>query len=282
MTERPTGHGEPFSGHSGAPRPSRAALVLALGLLAVAGVVASHHTWDESDPVIADNVLEVQAHSRMFYSIGELDAMAEFIGRFEGESRDSVYRGITLGGYYRIHRNLKAGAFYRLQFGARHDDDWIEQDSAWLWTDASSRAEHLVILDATPRFLLGFLPGRNWVFSVKNRYEYNFSNSQQTLLVRPGLTWFWVRDREPVLNLSAQYGTYLSLNFGDLPWYRHGPYINLLYHALPNLQLDIGASRQWVYWSESEQFATDWPAASYEENLYSPWSVDVGMILKLN
>jgi hypothetical protein len=115
---------------------------------------------------------------------------------------------------------------------------------------------------------------------VKNRYEHNLSNGQHSMLVRPGITWFLVKDREPVLNVSAQYGTYLSLNFGARPWYRHGPYLSLLYHLHRNLQLGIAASRQWAYWSESGQFIADWPGETYENNVYSPWLVDVGVILR--
>mgnify|MGYP003932449013 CR=1 FL=1 len=255
-------------------RSARAFLTTLLILTAAATAGAAHL------PLIPETGFEIHTHGRLFYSPGEFDVMAEYVGRFEDVDREFRYQSLTLGSYYRLLRNLKVGAFYRLQFGARHDDDWIADGVDWFWVDAARRAEHLAILDATPRFLLDFLPGESWVASLKARYEYNFTNAQQTLLVRPGLTWFWVRSREPVLNVSTQYTAYFSLNFGDEPWYRHGPYVNLLYHLSPNVQIDASLSRQWIYWSESADFVADHPAESYTNNVYSPWLVDVGMILR--
>ena len=261
---------------------ARTAPVRRVGLL-VAALLAVVTAWAGAAhlPMIPETGFEVHAHGRIFYSPDDLDLMLEYVGRFEDTDREFRYQSVTMGGYYRLLRNLKLGAFYRLQLGARHDDDWVAEGSDWIWVDPAARAEHLAILDATPRFLLDFIPGESWVFSLKNRYEYNFSNGQQSLLVRPGLTWFAVRDREPVLNISAQYGTYFSLNFGAVPWYRHGPYLNLLYHLSPSLQLDASVGRQWIYWSESAEFLADHSDERYPNNVYSPWLVDVGFIVRL-
>jgi hypothetical protein len=246
--------------------------------------MASHHLPNEADPVFPDSAFEVHTHGRIFYSPGELDTMFEYAGRFEGADREFRYQSFTLGGYYRVIRNLKLGAFYRLQAGARHDDDWIESGTTWIWADTSSRWEHVFMVDATPRVLLDMLPGRDWVFSAKARYEYNATNGLQSLLLRPGLTWFWIRDREPVVNVSAQYAAYLPLNFGRSLWYQHGPYLDLLYHVSRNLQIDASVSRQQIFWSESQEFLDDFrdsfPGVTYEENIYSPWLVDVGVILR--
>lgn len=254
------------------------ALLLAITLTAS----ASHHQPDEADPVIPESELEIHTHGRVFAGAGDLTGMFEYVARLEHEDQDFRFRSFTAGAYYRLIRNLKLGVFYRLQYGARHDDDWIEEGGVtWVWADTSSRPESVVILDATPRFLLDFLPGRNWVLSVKNRYEYNFFNGHQSVLVRPGLTWFYLQNREPVLNLSAQYASYFSLNFGDSPWYRLGPYFNLLVHVAPWMQMDASVSRQRVYWSESESFLTEYSGALYETNEYVPWIVDVGIIINL-
>lgn len=271
-------------------RPNRsvahwvAALVLISFALffSVSSVGASHHVPGEADPNLPDAAFEIYTHGRLFYSFDLLSGMLEYAGRFEDGNMEFRYQSVTIGGYYRLHRNVKAGAFYRLQFNVRHDDDWIEEGTSWLWADAAGRAEHILMADFTPRFQLSFLPGKNWLFSVKNRYEYNVNRAEHSLLVRPGLTYFLIRDREPVLNLSLQYATYLSLNFGAVPWYRHGPYFNVLYHLSPNLQIDIGASRQSIYWSESDQFLADFPTSTYADNIYSPWVVDVGFIIRLN
>lgn len=88
-------------------------------------------------------------------------------------------------------------------------------------------------------------------------------------------------NREPVLNVSVQYATYLSLNFGDRFWYRHGPYLNVLYHVTPFLQVDASLTRQTVYWTESDEFRTRHPGETYGGNAYSPWVVDIGFIVML-
>lgn len=257
----------------------RCVIALLLWFSVLSGSSASHHVADESDPTIPQ-AFEIQGHGRAFYQLGNLEGMFEYVGRFEGPARQFRYQGFTLGGYYRIHDNVKLGAFYRLQLGARHDDDWIEVGSSWLWEDSTRRVEHLALLDITPRFLLPFLPGKNWVVSAKGRYEYNFSHDLHAILVRPGLTYFWLRDREPFLNFTAQYAAYLPLNFGSRLWYKHGSYVSTLFHVTDYLLVDIGVMRQWTYWSESAQFVAAFPGELYENNIYSPWSLDLGVILR--
>jgi len=249
--------------------------ILFAASLAVASVGAAHF------PSIPEGGFEVHSHARLFWYRDELSAMVESVGRFEEPDLDFRYRAFMLGGYYRVHENVKLGAFYRVQVGARHDDDWVDVGPDWEWSDTSDRYEHVAIADVTPRFLLDFLPGRDWVGAVKNRYEYNFFNGHQSLLVRPGLTWFLIVDREPVLNLTAQYATYFSLDFGDRAWYRHGPYLNVLYHALPWLQIDASLGYQAVYWSESADFRRLHPGERYTSHVYRPWTLDLGVIVTL-
>lgn len=145
------------------------------------------------------------------------------------------------------------------------------------------------MLDATPRFLLEFLPGRNWVLAVKNRYELiRFEGEEgsptalHTMLVRPGLTYFHLVDREPVFNLSVQYATYLSLGFGERPWYRHGPYLGFLYHLSEGVQLNTAFGVQWVCWTESSEFDRVWPNNGYAEQIYRPFTIDVGLIITVD
>lgn len=81
--------------------------------------------------------------------------------RWEDEPTQFRYRSLTAGSYYRLSKHIKVGAFYRLQMGALHDDDWVFIDPGWNWDDTRGRFEHLFILDFSPRFQLNFLPGRN-------------------------------------------------------------------------------------------------------------------------
>jgi hypothetical protein len=204
-------------------------------------------------PVGSKAAMEFDSRTSLLLDLGLLDPVVELEGRFEDPNLEFRYRAVTAGAYIRLLKNLKVGAFYRIQQGARHDDDWIEPAvDVWEWVDSSDRTEQMLILDASPRFLLDFLPGKNWVFTVKNRYQYNTYNDQQSLLVRPGLTYFLMRSREPVLNLSLNYGFYIPLNFGETFLYEHTPYLSALYHLNRNVKLELTAAYKTVIWSTSD------------------------------
>ena len=128
----------------------------------------------------------------------------------------------------------------------------------WEWIDSRNRTEQVLILDISPRFLLGFLPGRNWVLAVKNRYRYNTFNDQHSLLVRPGLTYFLLRSREPLLNVSLNYGLYIPLNFGETFLYEHGPYLSVLYHLNRSIKLELTGTFKTVIWSTSADSLANW------------------------
>ncbi|MFP4012239.1 MAG: hypothetical protein ACLFUM_11090 [Spirochaetaceae bacterium] len=256
----------------------RAATFLALAaatLLPVAGELSAEHV-----PSTPDGELEVEAVSRVFVKLDRLEPMLEAVGRFEGEDLDFRYRAVTAGGYYRVHRNVKVGAFYRLQAGARHDDDWVLRDGDWEWRETSSRAEHVLLGDVTPRLLLDFLPGESWVFALKNRYFLNTFNAHQTLLTRPQLTYFLLRAREPVVNVSVAYGLYWALDFSDQALYRHSPYLEVLYHATDAVKLTAGFTRNTVHWSSSEDVA-EAGATDYSVDGTS-WLLTAGLIFRVD
>ena len=137
-----------------------------------------------------------------------------------------------------------------------HDDDWVTNASPppdWMWQDTSARFEHLLMLDASPRFLLDFLPGRDWVFMLKGRFIYNASyENQMSLMARPELTWFWVQDRVPILNVSLSYELYFPLNFGTTLLYQSYPYLTLLWHATPEVGIELGGAWKSTTWSPSQ------------------------------
>lgn len=262
----------------------RVHLALALTVVVATAGWALHDPGDGA-PELPNPGYELSGHARLFYDLGDLDGLLEYLGRWDTD-RSAYAQGVRLGAYYRVHDNVKLGAFYRLGFGERHDEDWIESGSDWIWRDTARRPEHTFILDATPRFLFDFLPGEDWVFQTKVRYALTYFEqdgpvTMNTLLVRPGLTWFWIRDREPVLNASLQYAAYLPLDFGENWWYRHGPYVNLVYHLGPQLMVNASVGRQWIFWTESADFLRVWPDDGYTRNVYSPWTVDAGVILRL-
>ena len=228
-------------------------IAAAVTVVAALGVPADHI------PVASDGFLELESRTSLLMDLGRFDPLVELEGRFEDTDLEFRYRSLTAGAYFRLLKNLKAGAFYRLQQGARHDDDWIEPSpGVWEWVDSRDRTEQVLILDVSPRFLLDFLPGKNWVFAVKNRYQYNIYNGQHSLLVRPGLTYFLLRNREPLLNFSLNYGLYIPLNFGETFLYEHEPYLSVLYHLNRNVKLELSGTYKTVIWSSSEDSLANW------------------------
>lgn len=190
---------------------------------------------------------------RIIALVGSFNPYLELLGRWNDPSPGFAYRSLTVGSYFRLVPNLKVGAFYRLQAGARHNDDWVQSgalSSAWSWQDTTGRYEQLLVLDASPRVLLP-RPLDKALFMLKNRWAYNFFDNEQTLMVRPGITYFFLRDRQPVAEIAVQYAAYLALNFGERLLYAQSPYLELLYHLTPELQLSVRAGVQMRYWTTS-------------------------------
>ena len=227
---------------------TRVLLIAAIVMVVAAVLAPADHI-----PVASGGFFEFESRTSLLIDLGRFDPLVELEGRFEDTNLEFRYRSLTAGAYIRILKNLKAGAFYRIQQGVRHDDDWIEPSpDVWEWVDSRNRTEQVLILDITPRFLFDFMPGRNWVFAVKNRYQYNAFNGQHSLLVRPGLTYFLLRSREPVLNLALSYGLYIPLNFGETFLYQHEPYLSVLYHLNRNVKLELTGAYKTVIWSTSD------------------------------
>jgi len=233
---------------------TRVLLIAAAVIVVVAAVTPAEHI-----PEPSGGFIEFESRTSLLLDLGRLDPLIELEGRFEDENLQFRYRSLTAGAYIRLLKNLKAGAFYRVQQGARHDDDWIEPlMDEWEWVDSRNRTEQVLILDVSPRFLLDFIPGRNWVFTAKNRYRYNTFNGQHSLLVRPGLTYYLLRSREPLANFSLNYGMYIPLNFGETFLYEHGPYLSVLYHLNRNVKLELTSAYRTVIWSTSDDSWANW------------------------
>jgi hypothetical protein len=240
-----------------------------------------------SKPGFADNVpnapngvLELEGRTALILQLGSFDVLADLTGRLEDAGLSFQYRAFTLGGYYRPLKNLKVGAFYRLQAGVRHDDDWVNPTPLpWSWEGTAGRFENVFMLDASPRFLLDFLPGRAWVFMLKGRYIYNTFENQQSVMVRPELSFFLIVDGEPLLDFQAAYEAYFPLNFGSTFIYESYPWLGVHYHVTPELMLEMGGSYKATVWSSSQQ----WLAAgnSPYQLTYSRWVMSVGMIWTL-
>jgi hypothetical protein len=253
-------------------------LGVVLFILSIFGLPADHHVPTATPP--PEGVLEWEGRVAALFRIDDLQPYVELKARIEDEQHELRYKALTLGSYYRIHENLKLGAFYRLQAGKRHDDDWVFADPDWEWEDSRGRLEHVLIADVSPRFLLDFLPGKNWVLMVKNRYMFNASVTHHTILVRPGLTYFLLVDREPLFNFGFNYYLYFSLNFGDTAIYQHWPQINVLYHASPLIKLELTGSYRTTTWSTSEE-ALEMDGEKYTLN-YRRFVVGLGLLLNID
>lgn len=191
-------------------------------------VLFTGYSWEYSETDI-----NLQSRIAMMGRWGLFNPYVEALGEYEVMEGDYLFGSLTAGTYFKAAPFLKIGAFYRFQSGARHLNDWRfiagPPDRHW-WEETDGRKEHLLLFDATPRFLLDFLPGGNWVAPLKIRYIFNVSEKLHSLKIRPGLTYVLMPNREPILNISLQYNLYLALNWGDIPLYSHGPYLSVIGH----------------------------------------------------
>jgi hypothetical protein len=252
-------------------------LALILGLIEVALPV-----FADNAPVPPNGILELEGHTSVILQTGGFDFLADVTGRLEDAGLTFQYRAVTLGAYYRPITNLKVGVFDRLQAGVRHDDDWVSSPNPlpWSWRSTTGRLENELMLDASPRFLLDFLPGRSWVLMLKGRYIYNTYENQMSVMVRPELTFFWLVDREPLVDFQAAYEAYFPLNFGTTLIYESYPWLGIHYHLASEVMLELAGSFKTTVWSSSQQ----WLAAgnSPYQITYSRWLVSFGVLWTLS
>lgn len=230
-------------------------------------------------PNFTQGDVELQSRAQLVANIGSWDVLAELLGRLHDlDTPLHSFESVTVGGYYRVIPNLKVGALYRLEAGARHDDDVIANQTTqqFDWNDTSQRLESILMLDVSPRFQLGFLPGANWVLMLKGRYLYDVWNGQMSVMARPELTWFWIRDRDPFLNISLSYEMYFPVNFGTTFIYQSYPYLTVLWHAAPELGIEFAGAYKTTVWSTSTSWAqAGWSSYSTPVN---SWAFSVGVV----
>ncbi|UPT74333.1 MAG: hypothetical protein M0D55_00860 [Elusimicrobiota bacterium] len=199
-------------------------------------------------------VAEYEAAARVFARAGRLEPLVELHERWQFEAL-RPYQSMTLGSYGRAHRNLKLGAFYRVQKGARHDDDWTNDAAGrWDWRATGNRPESMLIVDATPRAALG----KSLVAALKVRYEHNFFNGQRAVRLEPELAWFWLDGLTPRATVAVRHGAYLPLNFGQTFYYERSWYLAGLWHAGSSVSVGPTVALRDAVWSTSSA----WRAAS--------------------
>jgi len=251
--------------------------LIVMGLIQVATPVVA-----DNAPIPPNGILELEGHTSLILQTGSFDVLADVTGRLENTPLMFQYRAFTLGTYYRLVKNLKVGAFDRLQAGTRHDDDWVSNPNPlpWSWQNTVGRFEDELMLDVSPRFLLNILPGRSWVLMLKGRYIYNTFENQMSIMVRPELTYFWLVDREPLVDFQVAYEAYFPLNFGTTLIYESYPWLGFHYHIGSEVMLELAGSFKTTIWSSSQQ----WLAAGNAPYTiaYTRWLASVGVLWTLN
>lgn len=220
---------------------------------------------------------EYESSARLIGKAGRIEPLADLTTRWQYEGL-RPFRSLTLGAYGRAHRNLKLGIFHRVQYGARHDDDWmLLANGGWSWRGTTNRPEQILVIDATPRTLLPFLPGK-WTASFKVRYEHNFFNTQRTLKLEPELAWFWMDGLTPKATVFLRHGTYMPLNFGQKGrFYERWNYLAALWHARPGVSVGPSVALRDELWSTSADYRRASPGGESYQSLYR--SVVYGLTL---
>lgn len=202
---------------------------------------------------------EYDASARVISRSGKLEPLADLTERWQFTDQ-RPYRELMLGTYGRVHPNLKLGLFYRVQNGARHDNDWINDGAGnWSWRRTTNRPESVVIIDATPRMSLG----GHFVGAMKVRYEHNFFNGQRTLKLEPEVTWFWLDGLTPRATIFIRHGTYIPLNFGTRSYYERWWYLAGLWHASKTVSVGPSIALRDVVWSTSPDYRAATGGGSY-------------------
>ncbi len=233
-------------------------------------------------PPLDQGLVDLQARTQLIANFGSFDVLAELLGQYRAGEGEFGYHDVTVGGYYRVLPNLKVGIFDRLQAGARHDDDVLPiltGPQVWQWAPTNDRLENVLMLDVSPRFLLPFLPGGNWVFMLKGRFLYSTYLNEMSILARPELTWFWMQDRMPLLNVSLSYEMYFPLNFGSSLIYESYPYLTLLWHVTPDWGIEVAGAYMTTVWSTSQSWAAA-GGSTYSIPVGS-WVASLGVVVTL-
>jgi hypothetical protein len=216
-------------------------------------------------------LLEYETDEALSTKAGLFEPIVEGAERWQYSDQLS-YKDVAAGSYVRVEKHLKLGAFYRLQYGARHNDDWNQTPSGgWDWQVNNNRPESVLVLDATPRAQLDFLPGGNWVGSLKTRYEYDLYDREETLKLEPELDWFWMDGLAAIATVALRYECDAPLNYGSTAFNGHWWYLAYLWHARPWLTLGPQVSLRDEIWTTSSQFRSANPGASYSV-YYRGWA----------
>ncbi len=193
--------------------------------------------------------LQAGAIARVFAASERVTWMGEYAAA--GQPEDRRPKEYTLGWYYAFTPNWKVGGFVRQAHGQRHDEDWHSENGVWSWNHTNSRGETFLIGDVTGKIRIA----GSWVGEFKTRYLYNGFNDHRTLMVRPGVSYFWENEGRLVANIFAQLELDFPLNHGTRLITDKWLYFGSLFHI--NSTLDVGpfAALAWQTWGRPQAYA---------------------------
>lgn len=228
-------------------------------LLALAGAAAAQPaaTVPHGRPV------EFESSLRAIGKKARWEPMAELVGRLQFEGRKPS-RSLMLGSYRKNAAWLKTGAFVRFQAGMRHDDDWVNpRKGVWEWRDTEDRNETVLVLDASPRAKLPWLPGGSWLGLLKTRFEHNTFNGQNMVKLQPELSWFWMQGLNPKANFALRYEADLAAGHGRRALREQWVYASALRHFPNGLVVGPTAALREGVFEESGAFKAASGGRSY-------------------
>ncbi len=188
----------------------------------------------------------LQQDLRLFYKV-----TPDFKLLFEGQMKESLTTGTTgtpgtgnfqpssnqkfpeilafrIGGLYRLHPNLKIGAYYQLYNRRSHHTGKLN-------------SEHVPMVDIVHRFKLA----SRFVAELRLRNELNINTGADqgrinkvwyTIKIRPKITYFLIEDAQFKLAVFLAYEIYIPVNYGSG---RTNPFTGVV---LPN-----GMMEHWLY-----------------------------------
>jgi len=191
----------------------RGSIIISLFLLTISSF-ADHVPFNHPD---RKTTFALQQDLRVFWKVSD-----NFKLLFEGQIKESLTDNTTanhlsanqsfpeilafrIGVLYRVHRNIKVGAYYQLYNRRNHHT-------------GNLNSEHIPMIDIIPRLKLG----GNFVAEIRLRNEFNlYSKADQSrkstlwyaIKIRPKITYFHNKDAEFKFATFLAYEIYIPVNY---------------------------------------------------------------------
>jgi hypothetical protein len=155
---------------------------------------------------------------------------------------------LLVGSYYRFDGKQRLGLFYSQQKGLRHSEDWDLKNSKWFWKDTSQRTEELYDITYTKKIRH---IGKPLIYNLNSTYQINKNFGFSTLILKPGIQYFFQRDGLIKYSLKLDLPLYFAMNYDDENLYKKGLYLAAIYHYSKIMSFAITANYLEETWVES-------------------------------